>query len=220
MKSPILVKSSKFKVAVKVLKLAASIFSTWIGFVFLFVSVFQCSSSNKVSNKKSAEHNPYFPAMEGNYWEYINGAPREETELWKVEVANMKSVGNDKIYMFSSFPFFSKEEKQTSIRIKDDGSVYINDTNKVIPEVANLKKDYTWNFGIWNGYVVGTKETVKAENQTFTDCIKINYAASITFSAELWLAKNTGIVKWGYFRTNPPTLTFTYYVLKTTRLKE
>jgi hypothetical protein len=201
--------------------LAASIFSTWIGFIFLAVSVFQCSSSNKVSNKKSAEYNPYFPATEGNFWEYINEAPREETELWKVEVRGQKSEGNDKIYAFSSFPFFSKTEEEKPIRMKEDGSVYmstyadvINWTEwKILPEISNLKKDYTWNFGIWNGYVASTSETVKAENQTFTDCIKINYAASITFSAEIWLAKNTGIVKWGYFRTNPPTLTFTYYVL-------
>ena len=182
--------------------------------------MFQCDSSNKVSNKKSADLNPYFPAAAGNYWEYINEAPREETKLWKVEVRSQKSEGTDRIYTFSSFPYFFKEEKPTNIRIKEDGSVYWNDSNKIIPEIANLKNGYTWNFGIWNGNVASTKETVKAENETFTNCIRINFAASITFTAELWLSKNNGIVKWGFFRTNPPTLTFTYYVLNKVRLKE
>lgn len=180
--------------------------------------VFQCGSSNKITNKKTSDYNPYFPAAEGNSWEYLNEAPREETELWKVEVRSVKSEGSDKIFTFSSFPFFSKEEKQTEIKIKESGAVYLNDTNKVIPEVSNLKKDYTWNFGMWTGYVTGTNETVKAENQTFTDCIHINYALSITFSAEIWLSKDNGIVKWGYFRTNPPSLTFTYYVLNKSNL--
>jgi hypothetical protein len=175
--------------------------------------VFQCSSSKKDTTGKS-DYNPYFPAAEENYWEYINEAPRKETELWKVEVKSMKSEGNGRIYTFSSFPFFSKEEKQAVLTIKENGAVYMNDTNRVVPEVSNLKKDYTWNFGLWNGYVAATNETVKAENQTYTACIHINYAISITWSAEIWLSKNNGIVKWGFFRTNPPSLTFTYYVLK------
>jgi hypothetical protein len=186
----------------------------WAVWILFFCGyTFQCSSSKKEITVNS-NYNPYFPSSVGNYWEYINQAPREETELWKVEIREQKSEAGNKVYTFSSFPFFYKEQKQTNVRIKEDGSVYLSDTNKIIPETANLKKDYTWNFGIWNGYIAGTNETVKAENQTFTDCIKINYAASITFSAEIWLAKNTGIVKWGFFRTNPPTLTFTYYVLK------
>lgn len=182
--------------------------------IILFLSgfLFQCNSS-KITNKKITDYNPYFPAGAGNYWEYINEAPREETELWKVEIKSVKSEGDVKICEFSSFPFFFKEEKPTTIKIKKDGSVYWNDSNKIIPEITNLKTGYNWTFGIWNGRVTSTNETIKAENQTFNDCIKINYSASITFDAELWLSKNNGIVKWGFFRTNPPTLTFTYYAL-------
>jgi hypothetical protein len=186
-------------------------------YVMLWGFVFQCSSSKKETTSAS-NLNPYFPVKEGNYWEYINEAPREETELWKLEVRSQRSEGSDKVCMFSSFPFFSKEERQTVIRIKEDGGVFMNDSMKVIPEVSNLKKDYQWNFGLWNGYVASMNETVKAENQTFSDCIKINYSLSFTWSAEIWLSKNNGIVKWGYFRTNPPTLTFTYYVLSKSNL--
>ncbi len=204
--------NSKCKITIQNLK--------WIVCILAFSGfVIQCGSSKKDGTNKLSDYNPYFPAAEGNYWKYINEAPREETELWKDEVRSMKSEGSDRIYVFSSFPFFSKEEKQTEIRIKESGSVNLNDTNKIIPEVSNLKKDYTWSFGMWNGYVISTSETVKAENQTFTDCIHINYALSITFSAEIWLSKDNGIVKWGYFRTNPPSLTFTYYVLNKMSLK-
>lgn len=191
-----------------------------LGFALLSGFVIQCGSSNKVTSKKTADYNPYFPAAEGNSWEYINEAPRKETELWKVEVRGVRSDGSDKIFVFSSFPFFSKEEMQTEITMKENSAAYYNDTNKVIPEVSNLKKEYTWNFGMWTGYVMGTNETVKAENQTFTDCIHINYALSITFSAEIWLAKDYGIVKWGYFRTNPPSLAFTYYVLNKIQINQ
>jgi len=179
---------------------------------FFACSAFQCSSSKKETTGL-LNYNPYFPTAEGNWWEYVNEAPRDKMELWKVQLGSTKLEGSDKVCRFSSFPFFSKEEKQTDIRIKPDGAVYMNDSMKVIPEVSNLVKDYNWSFGLWNAYVAGTNETVKAEIQTFTDCIKINYALGFTWSAEIWLSKNNGIVKWGYFRTNPPTLTFTYYVL-------
>lgn len=163
-------------------------------------------------------YNPYFPANKGNMWEYINEAPREETELFKIEISSIKHDGEDQIVELSSFPFFSKSEEKTVLRIKPNGEVFLKNeiSNKeelFIPEPTKMKKEYQWQFGEWSGFIGGTNETVKAEKETFDNCIFLNFAISITFSAEIWIAKDKGIVKWGYNRTNPPTLKPQYYVL-------
>jgi hypothetical protein len=172
--------------------------------------LFNCNSSDKTSITEKS--NPYFPASKGNKWEYINEVPREETEIYKVEVLSTTRDGSDIIAELSSFPFFSKKEEKSTLKIKHDGSVYYNN-DTLLPQNSNLVKDYNWKFGDWTGYIGSTTDTVKAENETFTNCILISYSISITFAADIWLARDKGIVKWGYNRTNPPTFKPLYYVL-------
>lgn len=172
----------------------------------------------KIDSSSVKNDDSYFPASTGNKWEYINEAPREETELYKIEINGMKYDGDDRIVEFSSFPFFSKTEEKTSIRVKPNGEVYLVNPNSgkdelIIPEPSQFKKGYTWKFGTWTGIVNDIYETVGTETGTYTDCVYLNFSIYYTFTAELWLVKDIGIVKWGYFRTNPPTLKFTYYVL-------
>jgi hypothetical protein len=178
---------------------------------------FGCNSS---SYKKvtSNDVNPYFPSENGNMWEYINEGPREETELFKVEINRIIYEGKDLIIELNSFPFFSGYEEKSKLRIKPSGEVYyVNKQSQkdelFIPEISKFEKGYQWQFGQWTGWIGGTKETIKAENETFTDCIFLNFSISFTFSAEVWVAKDKGIVKWGYNRTNPPTPKPKYYVL-------
>jgi hypothetical protein len=182
---------------------------------------FGCNSSSfkKESGKdKIKSYNDYFPVNEGNKWEYVNEGPRDETELFKVQINNLKYDENDQIIELSSFPFFSRQEEKTTLRIKPNGEVYLvnKQTQKdelFIPETGNFKKEFQWQFGQWSGLIGGTNETVKAENETFNNCIFLNFSIFYTFSAEIWVAKDKGIVKWGYNRTNPPTLKPQYYVL-------
>ncbi len=182
---------------------------------------FGCNSSSfkkENSKDKVKSYNDYFPVNEGNKWEYINEGPRDETELFKVQINNLKYDGNDQIIELNSFPFFSKQEEKSTLKIKPNGEVYLvnKQTQKdelFIPETGNFKKEFQWQFGQWSGLIGGTNETVKAENETFNNCIFLNFSIFYTFSAEIWIAKDKGIVKWGYNRTNPPTLKPQYYVL-------
>ena len=186
-------------------------------FLFVYLIMISCGSS-PYSKKESADRktNPYFPVTEGSKWEFASEAPGEETVIHKVEISLIKNAGDDKIAGFSAFPFFGKDSS-ASLRVKPDGTVYLTDMNQkenmLIPGPDNLKKDYVWEFENWRGVVASANETVKTKYGTFENCIYLSYSIYFTFSAELWLAKDAGIVKWGYNRTNPPTLKPEYYVL-------
>jgi hypothetical protein len=201
--------------------------------LIIAVVLFNCNSSSdlkklsdkkKDSNKNSVTaYNPYFPISEGNSWEYINQGPRDKSEIFTVRMVSVSEDGMDKIVELNSFPFFSKKEESTRLRIKEDGSVYLlNGTREdlCIPSANNFKNGYTWNFAEWNCSVTVWNDTVQTENGNYSNCIFLNYSISITFSAELWLAKDVGIVKWTYIRTNPPTLNPVYYVLKNMTLSK
>jgi len=195
------------------------IISSFIIFTAGF-SNFSCNSSDKELKDPSVtkESNDYFPLRTGNKWEYINEAPREETELYSVEVNDVKSDGKDIVAELSSFPFFSKSQEITKLRVKPDGEIFVfnNKTNKdelFMPSPSSFSKGYSWQFGEWKGFVGSTKDSVRAENETFNNCVFLNFSIYFTFSAEVWIAKDKGIVKWGYNRTNPPTLKPQYYVL-------
>ena len=84
-----------------------------------------------------------------------------------------------------------------------------------MPPTNELKMNYNWGFGMWNGYITSLHDTVYTGQEKIEDCIKVNYALSITMNAEIWLAKDKGIVRWGLNRTNPPTpiSLFQYYKL-------
>ena len=193
---------------------------------YLFIAAafpnFGCNSSE---NKKEVKDpsavkgfNDYFPVQTGNKWEYINEAPREETEIYKVEVKNVKYEGKDLIAELNSFPFFSRTEEETTLRIMPDGEIYVyssksNKEELFMPSPSKFSKSYSWEYGEWKGFIGSTNDSIKAENETFENCIFLNYSIFYTFSAEIWVAKDKGIVKWGYNRTNPPTLKPQYYVL-------
>ncbi len=192
----------------------------------LLIAAFMFCGCNSSSYKKETgkdkeqpeSYNRYFPVNEGNKWEYINEAPRKETEMFKVEITSVKSDAGAQIVEMSSFPFFSLQEEKAVLRVTPKGEVYAVDSKTqkeelFIPGAGNFTKGYQWQFGQWTGLIGGTEDTVKAENETFNDCIFLNFFISFTFSAEIWIAKDKGIVRWGYNRTNPPTLKPKYYVL-------
>jgi len=194
-------------------------------YIVLAASVmnYGCNSSSykkEITNDSSSvkNYNPYFPAGTADKWEYINEAPRGDTELYKIGINGIKFEGDDRVVEFSSFPFFSKIEEKTVLRVKPNGKVYLINQSSgkdelFIPEPSKFKQGYTWKFGIWTGIVNSIYETVEAETGTYTDCVYLSFSIYYTFAAEVWLAKDIGIVKWGYFRTNPPTLIHTFYVL-------
>lgn len=203
-------------------RLTLNIYPLFIALIF-----FTCNSSSDIKKdigkkddnktKPAVTYNPYFPVAEGNLWEYINEAPREESIIFKVQMLSVSEDGSDRIIDLSSFPFFSGTNDTAKLRIKSNGEVYVlKGTNEelCIPSADNLKNGFTWNYGQWRGSVNFLNDTIKTENGTYTNCILLDYSISITFSAEIWLAKNKGIIKWGYNRTNPPTLKPIYYVLK------
>lgn len=191
-------------------------------FVSLAFSDFGCNSSeNKKGQKNSShvnEYNSYFPVQAGNKWEYINEAPREDTELVKIKVDDVKFADNVITAELSSFPFFSMSRELTTLKVNSSGEIFVlnNKSNKeelFMPSPSDFKKGHTWRFGEWTGVIGSTNETIKTENGTFDKCIFLNFSIYYTFSAEIWIAKDKGIVKWGYNRTNPPTLKPKYYVL-------
>lgn len=198
--------------------LKSVIFSSLIILITGFSNL-ACNSSDKnVKDPSVKESNDYFPIQTGNKWEYINEAPREETELYSVEVKSVKPDGKDIVAELSSFPFFSKAQEITTVRIKPDGEIFVlnNSTGKnelFMPSPSSFSKGYSWQFGEWKGFIGSTDDSVKTEYGTFDNCIFLNYSIYFTFSAEIWIAKGKGIVKWGYNRTNPPTLKPQYYVL-------
>ncbi len=199
----------------------------YISAVLLFSFSFQCTSTESTISKKerrdsiksSVSSNLYFPVNENSRWQYISEAPRDETELFNVNVTSVKDDGADKIVTFDAFPFFYKKNEPATLRLKQNGEVWVitdnSKENLLLPEPSKYTPDYTWQFGEWNGYIVSTTDTVITEKGTFENCVSAGFAAGgITLSANLWLAKGTGIVKWGANRTNPPVVHRLYYVLK------
>ncbi|MCI0449384.1 MAG: hypothetical protein L0Y79_06310 [Chlorobi bacterium] len=187
----------------------------------LFVGLavlFGCNSSsikktNDV-NKKGDYLNPYFPAAEGNYWTYINEAPREETETFTIKVETIK----DKIAGLTSFPYLTKESSTQNISVNEKGEIeitgYFGSSGVIFPAAENFKKGYQWHFGVFGGLVNEENFKIETEAGTFENCRYVTLSDGFTFSFEMWFKKGTGIVKWGANRTNPPTLKFIYYVLK------
>jgi hypothetical protein len=185
-----------------------------------------CNSSDvkKTSSKTSSYFNPYFPTTVGNFWTYINEAPRDETELITVKVDSVKARTDGNYIFMSSFPFFDKLNRPRYLTIKENGEIDLAPEVNIrgrqgpyIPATENFKKGYQWDFG-WKGYVNDGDVTVTTETGTFEGCYFVLITDGFTFSHELWFKKDVGIVKWGSNRTNPPTLKPIYYVLKEYKL--
>jgi hypothetical protein len=173
-------------------------------FIFLFASC----------NEKSGG---VFPLKENSSFNYINEAPRNETELIQIKVLSYKKENDYDYGKLSSNPYFGKKDEAISLKVNNEtGEIFTDDGGKenlLIPEAKNLIKGYSWKYGEWNATVSSAIETVKTESQIFKDCIRIDYRLSITFNTELWIKPGIGIIKFAAYRTNPPSMSHTYYVL-------
>jgi hypothetical protein len=208
----------------KVKEMRSIKFIVFITVLFSILTAFSCNSSDtksKISEKKNSGEqnlNVYFPLKEGNKWIYINEAPREESELFTVGAKDVKKVDGGIQLKISSFPYMTKDNEERSIKVRSNGEIEINNymgTGGVfVPAPDNFKTGYTWNFGIFNGYINNNTETAVTEDGTYTDCFYVLLTDGFTFNFEMWYKKDVGIVKWGANRTNPPTLKPQYYVLK------
>ncbi len=181
----------------------------------LFVSQFsviQCNSSSKKSDEKPLTANPYFPVKDNSYWKYINEPPREESILIEVKC---KELSKARTFEFDKFPFFGSNDGKAEIEIDSKGNVFVNsgEASLLLPEEKKFIDGYSWKYGSLNAYLTATTRQVNTEAGSF-DCIYVMFTDGFTFSYEMWLAKNAGIVKWGANRTNPPTLKPLYYILK------
>ena len=190
--------------------------------LFVFTSL-DCSTTDKKSDDKQLNdsnvffHNEFFPVSVGNQWHFSIENPGEEKDKYDVEITDQEKAGDEDKVEFNSFPFFWLKEEKTTLIVKESGDVYFIDENKnenlLIPRDSDIREGFTWKMGEWNASIISTHEKVKTMNVDYEDCVQINYTISISFNSELWLSKNTGIVKWGFNRTNPPSLNFTYYLL-------
>ena len=191
------------------------------------LTAFECNSSDtkktgSIKEKTDLNYNPFFPVKDGNFWEYINEAPREESEIFTVKASDIKKVDEGIRVKLSSFPYITKETEPKTITVKANGEIEINDymgaSGVIIPSADNFKKGYKWVFGVFGGYINGDAENVKTEAGDFDNCYYVMMTDGFTFSFEFWYKKDIGIVRWGANRTNPPTIKPIYYVLKEYKL--
>lgn len=189
---------------------------------------FECNSSKDQktkdnstnSNQRNLGRNPYFPVATSQVWTYINEGPRDETELISAKISGVTLEGQSATAEYDKFPYFTRQEvTRATIKVMESGDVMLADSTStqklLLPGPSNLTKGYEWKFGEWRAVVGDTGVTVKTDSEEIKDCIYVNYSlGGITFSVELWLAKDRGIVKWGSNRTNPPQPKILYYVLK------
>ncbi len=190
-------------------------------FFICVASAFRCNSTDTkkpgVETSKSSYANPYFPVTDGNYWAYINEAPRKESEEFTVTVKDSKKTEDGMQVKVSSFPYLTKENTEQSLRVKSSGEIeainYFNVTGTFVPAPENFKKGYEWQYGIFGGRITPEPNPVVTEAGKFEDCYYVMITEGFTFSFEMWYMKDVGIVKWGANRTNPPSVAV-YYVLK------
>src|SRR4029434_2425629 len=96
------------------------------GFIILFscfLTAFECSSTytkkgNTKKNETDLNYNPYFPLKDGNYWEYINEAPRNESEFFTVKALDIRKTEDGIIVKLSSFPYFTKESDPKTVTVR------------------------------------------------------------------------------------------------------
>ena len=182
---------------------------------------FYCNSSHDSNHVtgKVYDYNPYFILGENLKWNYINQAPRDESELYNAEIAGITEDNESVTADFKTFPFFNKSKTGCSVRMTKDGNVFVKDSTEdeklLLPSASKLQKGFSWQYGGWAAGVMDTNVTVKTEKGEYNNCIYVDYSlGGITFSVEVWYAKGAGIVKWGANRTNPPQRVYIYYVLQ------
>lgn len=189
-----------------------------------FLTAFSCnnSGSGKDEVKKTPSDgdnfNSYFPVKEGNSWSYVNEGPRDDTELFKVTVNDLKKVSDGIQLKLSSFPYLSKDNQERTLKVRQNGEIEIKDyigySGIIIPQQDDFRDGYQWKFGELTGRISSFSDTVATENGKFGGCLYVMLTDGFTFSYEMWFKKDMGIIKWGANRTNPPLLKPIYYVLK------
>lgn len=180
-----------------------------LGIIFLFLFSFLFSSCDEKSGS-------ILPLKENSYFKYINEAPRTETELISIKISSVKKENNLTYAKLSSNPFFGKKDSELNLEVNEStGEVYTIENGvkaMLLPESKDLRKGYSWEYNGYNAVVSSVNETVKAEKQTFENCLRIDYRLSMTFNTEIWIKPGVGIVRFAAYRTNPPSLSQTYYV--------
>jgi hypothetical protein len=189
-----------------------------------FLTAFSCNNSGNGKNeiKKSESTgdnvNAYFPLSDGNSWEYVNEGPRNETELFDVNVTNLKIIDGGIQIEMSCFPYLTLDNGSRTLIVKQDRSIEISDyagnSGIIVPAQDNFKDVYEWKFGELTGRMSRFSDTVKTEAGNFARCFYVILTDGFTFSYEMWFKKRIGVVKWGANRTNPPVLKPVYYILK------
>lgn len=176
----------------------------------IFLSAFIFCSCNEKSGS-------VIPFKENSSFNYINEAPREETEIVSVKVLTYEKGNGFDYVKLSSNPYFGKKDEEIFLKFSTESGKFFSDAggkeNLLLPESKNLKKGYAWKYGEWNAVVTSESETVITEKQTFANCLRIDYRLSITFNTEIWIKPGVGIVRFASYRTNPPSMNPTYYVL-------
>lgn len=156
------------------------------------------------------------PLKENSSFNYINEAPRDETEIINIKITSVKKDGKLTYAKLSSNPFFGKKDSELIIQVNENtGEIKTNENGAdavFLPEAKNLQKGYSWDYNGYNAVITSENETVEAEKQTFENCLRIDYRLSITFNSEIWIKPGVGIVKFAAYRTNPPSMSHTYYV--------
>lgn len=178
---------------------------------------FSCNSSKSDKDSPLKNSNAYFPVTQGYSWIYSNSLTGENPSTSNVYVKSVVNDGTDKLVELSIFPFFSDFVKSTKLRIKETGSVYVvnadSSENLFLPVNGDMQKGSKWQFGQWSAFIGKDDDTVVTKVGTYSNCMLITYSIAFTFVSEIWLAKDVGIVKWGYNRINPPSLSPSYNIL-------
>ena len=159
----------------------------------------------------------YFPLSKGNTWSYkLIGSPGEAKYSVSVESVNERDTYTTA--RLNSFPFFWMKDDRRSLKLSRDGELSLvidgGDDILLIPSKDKIKKDHNWKSGEWQCYITQTDTTVSEGGKDYKGCLQVNYSLSITYLAEIWYAPGTGIVRWGFNRTNPPNMNFEYYYLE------
>lgn len=184
--------------------------------IFVISLSFSCNSSKSDKDSPKINSNSYFPVTQGYSWIYSNSLTGENPSTSNVYVTSVVNAGKDKLAELSTFPFFSDFVQSTKLKIKETGAVYVvgldSTENLFLPVNSDMQVGSKWQFGQWSVYI-GKADTVTTKLGTYTNCLLITYSIAFTFVSEIWLAKDVGIVKWGYNRINPPSLSPSYNVL-------
>jgi hypothetical protein len=184
--------------------------------IFVISLSFSCNSSKSNKDSPQIKSNSYFPVTQGYSWIYSNSLTGENPSTSNVYVKSVVNAGPDKLAQLSLFPFFSDFVTSTKLKIKKTGAIYVvgedSTENLFLPVNSDMQVGSKWQFAQWSAYI-GKADTITTKLGTYTNCLLITYSIAFTFVSEIWLAKDVGIVKWGYNRINPPSLSPSYNVL-------